>query len=368
MARKPDSALLKFVDRQVLRAINGTALVLDGSRPQMGNAPKDIIYTKGKLQVARLRALADEEVELGTDTLVLERRHYRVPILLIPPLMVRPYVYDLRPDHSMARTLRDIGYDVFIVDFGVPDDSDREVSLDDYVLDYVPAAVDAVLRESRSASLTLSGYCMGGIFALLHAAAHQDTRVKNIVTIGAPVNFEKMGVLTVAARLGMPLVDGILDRIGNVPAFAAIQGFKLMSGIKSITKYSDLFLRLYDQEYVRAFDSVNTWVNDLLPYPRDAFKQMVREVVTGNKLLTREITFRDKKADLSWIKQPLLAFAGTTDNIATPGSTRDILSLVSSTDKRLYEVPGGHVGVVAGGAAPARVWRPMAEWLASRSR
>src|SRR3989304_2566003 len=108
------------------------------------------------------------------------------------------------------------------------------------------------------------------------------------------MNFEKMGMLTLSARLGARHVDKLLDRVGNVPAAAAIQGFKLMSGTKALTKYADLFLRLHDEEYVRGFDAINTWVNDLLPYPRDAFKQMVKEVVSGNKLLRRQLKFGDK--------------------------------------------------------------------------
>ena len=31
------------------------------------------------------------------------------PVLLIPPLMVQPYVYDLAPHHSLLATLRGAG-------------------------------------------------------------------------------------------------------------------------------------------------------------------------------------------------------------------------------------------------------------------
>lgn len=356
-----------MADRTVLGTVNAAMMIADGARAQMGNAPKDVILKHDKLQVARLRPRSDEHFDIGIHEHELSRGRFPTPVLLIPPLMVRPYVYDLRPDHSLARTLRDRGFDVFIVDFGVPDREDREVTLDDYVLDWVPRAVDAAIRASGTGDITLAGYCMGGIFALLHAAAHEDVRVRNIVTIGAPVNFGRMGVLTVAARVGVPLVDPLLDRVGNVPAFAAVQGFKLMSGTRAITKWGELLVNLYDEEYVRGFDAVNTWVNDLLPYPRDAFKQLVREVVSGNKLLTRELELGGRRADLATIDQPLLAFAGRSDNIATPASTRQIVDLVSSDDTSLLDVPGGHVGVVAGGSAREHVWEPMADWLAPRS-
>ena len=132
-------------------------------------------------------------------------------------------------------------------------------------------------------------------------------------------------------------------------------------------------MNLYDDEYVRGFDSINTWVNDLIPYPKEAFKQMVKDVVYGNKLLTNELVFHDERegidrpCDLKSIACPLLAFAGKSDNVATPASTRDILDLVGSAEKSLVPVPGGHVGVIGGSAAPKAVWQPTAAWLAARS-
>jgi polyhydroxyalkanoate synthase len=94
---------------------------------------------------------------------------------------------------------------------------------------------------------------------------------------------------------------------------------------------------------------------------------MVREVMAKNALREGKLVFGGRRADLRQIRAPLLAFAGATDNIATPAATKEILDVVASEDKRLDEVPGGHVGVIAGTTAPAAVWRPMADWLASRS-
>ena len=95
---------------------------------------------------------------------------------------------------------------------------------------------------------------------------------------------------------------------------------------------------------------------------------MLKEVVHGNKLMANDLVFGDRRCDLEAVRCPLLAFAGTADNIATPRSTAAVLGLVRSEDKTLVAVPGGHVGVVAGSKAPDKVWRPMASWLAERSR
>jgi len=372
--RRTKRVARKAVERTVLSFVNGLAYVVDGAaKPTMGNVGKERVRLprvskNGKLEVWRVKPIGREKIELGQDELDVEIVRPRpVPILLIPPLMVRPYVYDLRPEHSMVRALRNAGYDVFIVDFGVPDRADEGLRLDDYVLDFVPAAIDAALAASGKSEITLCGYCMGGIFALLHAAIFRDARVRNIVTIGAPINFEKMGILTVAARLGLPVMDTILDRLGNVPGVLSSAGFRLLSGTKAVTKYADLFANLYDEEYVRGFDAIDTWLSEMIPYPKEAFRQMVREVVHGNKMLKNELRFGDRRADLRAVRVPLLAFAGRTDNIATPKSTAAILELVGSTDKTYREVPGGHIGVVAGSSAREAVWEPMMRWLEEKN-
>jgi len=309
-----------------------------------------------------------ERFELGHDVFELPLvEPQSTPVLLVPPLMVRPYVYDLRPDHSLLRTLRNAGFAVYFVDFGVPDERDQQVRLDDYVLDYLPRCVEGVLDRSGAAELNMAGYCMGGIFCLLHVGTFRDDRVRSIVTIGAPVDFAKMGILYLGARLGVLGLDLALDLIGNVPGGLSSLGFKLMSGARLVTKYADLAAHLYDESYVRSFDAVNTWVNDLIPYPKEAFKQMVKEVISGNRLVSGKLSFDGRRCDLASITCPLLAFAGESDNIARAEATRRIVDVVGSPDKTFRLAPGGHIGVVAGQHAPERVWLPMSRWLSDRS-
>lgn len=357
----------RVVDRTVMSLVHGMMFLGDGaSRPTMGNVPRTDVLVKGKLRLQRLVPIEDEEYELGHRVHPAHAPRHRTPLLVIPPLMVRPYVYDLRPEHSMLRALRNAGYDVFLVDFGVPDETDRHVRLDDYVLDWIPACVDRTLEVSGSPGLALVGYCMGGLFALLHTGTFRDDRVRALVTIGSPVDFDQMGVVTAAARLGAPGIDKALDLMGNVPGALSSLGFKLLSGPRTFTRWADLLVNLSDEQYVRTFDSINTWANDFIPYPREAFRQMFKEVVWGNKILRNELTFGDRHCDLSAVRAPLLSFAGSQDSLAPPAATRRVVSLVGSEDKTFVEVPGGHVAVVAGSQAPALVWAPISHWLSSR--
>jgi polyhydroxyalkanoate synthase len=353
-------------DRAVLRFVHGLQLVMDGGIAEIGSSPKDLILKDGKLEVYRYKPPETEEVELGHETITIEPRSLPIPILLVPPLMVRPYVYDLRAEHSMVRALRRAGFDVWLVDFGEPGAEDAGVKLDDYVLSYLPKAIGAVRRATGRKEISIVGYCMGGIFGLLYTAAWNDSYVKNIVTIAAPIDFSKMGLLTVLARAANGQVRFLADRIGNIPGQLNSQALKMLAPVKRFTRYADLFVNLWNEEYVRGFESMSRWANDFIPYPRDAFKQFMKEFFAENGLVSG-LTFGDKTADLRNIRCSLLAFAGTEDQIATTASARVIRDLCASSDFEYVEVPGGHIGVVAGARARSAVWDKTAAWLRPRS-
>ena len=356
------------LDRAVLSAVHGFVLATDGvSRAQRGTARKERVFQREKLEVWHVLPNEALDYELGTHALREEPPKYATPVLLVPPLMVRPFVFDLRPGHSMVRTLRNAGFDVYIVDFGVPDDEDEDVDLDRYVLDWMPTAVDQTLAHSGASKVTIGGYCMGGIFALLHAATHADDRVKNLVTIGAPIDFSEMGAVSLAAKVGALGIDRVMDRMGNVPSELINFGFKMIGGPKMITRWFDLVTNLWDYDYLRKWESIDAWTSDFIPYPKEAFKQMVKDFAAGDKMRRGALEFGGKKADMRNVVQPLLAFAGKTDEVATLKSARAILSCVASTDVAFHEVPGGHIGVLGGTKAPEAVWARTIEWLRTRS-
>jgi polyhydroxyalkanoate synthase len=352
-------------DRALLRFVNGLALVMDGSMTPIGDTPKERIFHEGKLEVWRYLPRSEDTSEPDNDAATVTNR-FPVPLLLVPPLMVRPYIYDLRPDHSMVRFFRRAGFDVYMVDFGVAERADRETRLDDYVLDYLPKAIAAVRKRQGENDITLFGWCMGAIFSLLYTAAHQDAGVRNIVSIAAPIDFAKMGLLTHLARLGHDQVQFLADRIGNVPGFLNSQALKMLAPVKRFTRYADLFINLYDDEWVKGYDAMSTWANDFIAYPQAAFKQFMSEVMVENKLM-QGLELGGRKADLKKVGCSLLAFAGREDTIATPASARAIVEATSPRDHEYHEVHGGHIGVVVGGRAPKEVWTPTVEWLRPRS-
>ena len=87
---------------------------------------------------------------------------YGPPVLIVHSLVSRSYILDLRPGNSLVEYLTAPGLDVFMLDWGVPDELDADNDLERYVDWYLPRAVAAVQRETGSDEVTLVGYCLGG--------------------------------------------------------------------------------------------------------------------------------------------------------------------------------------------------------------
>ncbi len=361
--------LRRQLDRTLLGFINGLDWATRDPSQLVEQTPYEEVFRDDLLSLRHYPPLEkDEDWELGTETLsTAGSRRHRVPVLLIPPLMVKPLIYDLSPTRSFVRTLLARGFDVYLVDFGEPKRSDQWVRLDDYVLNWMPQTVDELCRHSGQDQVSLLGYCMGGLFALMHASANEDARVRNIITIGSPVDSHKMGLLAWLVRFSHDQIGFVSRQLGNIPGDLSSAAFKMTAPLKSFTRYADLFINLWNDEYVNDFDALRQWTDNFIDYPGEAFRQLVDDFLVGNKLKDGRWTFGRRVADLSRITCPLLAFAGKDDQIVPRSAVRKVAELVSSEDTEVRVVPGGHMGMFGGRRAVGEVMEASAEWLAGRS-
>ncbi|MGI0011710.1 MAG: class III poly(R)-hydroxyalkanoic acid synthase subunit PhaC, partial [Nitrosopumilaceae archaeon] len=71
--------------------------------------------------------------------------------------------------------------------------------------------------------------------------------------------------------------------------------------------------------------------------------------------------------DLRKITMPLLNIIGSKDDLVPPQSSKSIMNVVSSKDKKLIEFPIGHVGLCTSPTAHEKLWPEVGRWLAQRS-
>jgi len=294
---------------------------------------------------------------------------YEIPVIIIPPLMVKPKIFDLRPGHSMVGALCARGFDTYMLDYGIPQDEDRTLRVDDYVTNFIPNAVRVVLEKTGAPAVSLVGWSMGGIMSYTYLALQaQGSNVRNLVTIGAPLNFSAMYPFNLLARLSeLPGTMRILDALGNIPPVLTRNGFKLLAPWKQLTRRVALVQNYWDRDWVAGYEALANWVDEFIPYPGEAFKQFVEDFVRDDKLRQGRLVMGGRQVDLSRIDANLLVVVGTEDDVAPQQSVEAALQELDLNDKQGLHVPLGHIGLVAGSHAPELVWQPMADWLAERS-
>ncbi|TFV52390.1 alpha/beta fold hydrolase [Blastococcus sp. TF02A_35] len=345
------------VERNALRARNGIRLVAGVDRPGVGCTPKDVVWERGRTQLWHYRN--DPETHGGV-------RH-SPPLLLVFSLISRSYILDLSPGNSFVEQLLRAGFDVYLVDWGEPDERDAGNGLEDYADDYIPAAIDRVLELSGADEVNLFGYCFGGDLSLLHAAHHPDSPLRSLTVLATPVDFRHMGPLADVFAVGGLEVDSVVDENGNVPPQVVVQGFRTLTPTAEVTRYVTLWERLWNDEYVASYQAMTGWSDDHVPFPGRAARQTVRMLVRDNGMVNDRLSVGGDPVHLSDIRVPFLTVRAERDHIVPTAASAPLMDLVGSPDKHELVLPAGHMGLVVGRTAAKTTVPTIIDFLRRRS-
>jgi len=344
--------------QRTLERMGLPAADLAGLAGPLGVTPKDTLYAQGTLKLHHFKPQCSEV--------------YRVPVLIVTSLVNQPYILDLVPGQSMVEFLLKQGFDVYMIEWGRPRKEHQHLRLEDHVLDRLPACVQQVLQHSGERELSIIGYCVGGLLAVLWAALSAQgagappSPLKNLVCMAAPVNSD--GLESLKAWMGEDFdEEALLAQYGNVPAewvqnaLRALRPFGKVAGAMNLLNQAD------KPEVVRSNLRMGKWETDNIPFPGGVFRQMVNDFLRGNKLVRGEWTIGGQRVDLGSIRVPFLHLLAQEDHITPYASSRDLVQRVGSADKQELILKGGHVGLVAGRGAELRMWPALDAWLAPRS-
>ncbi len=321
------------------------------AQPVLAQTPKDTVFADGTARLYRFR---------GTGRAASPRQ---LPVLLVPSLINRWYVLDLRPGSSLAEALVASGLDVFCLDWGEPEAEDRYITWED-VVDRLARVGRQVLRISGAKRYGLLGYCIGGTLSAIHAALHQD-EVAALINLAGPFDFTQIGKL---GRMTDPRwFDGdAIAGAGNMSAAQMQQGFQSLRPTATLSKHVAMADRAHDPIAREALVALDTWASDNIPFPAAAYATWIREFYQQNLLVQGEHHVHGRRVDLAAIHSPLLTVVTARDEICPPEAALGLDRVVSSADKRTVVVPGGHVGAVVGKTARTHLYPEIGRWLAER--
>jgi polyhydroxyalkanoate synthase subunit PhaC len=344
------------IARTPLAALEFANLLLTTDDAPIGQTPRDVVWTHRKTTLYRYRS---------------SRREHAVPLLLVFALINRPAIFDLREGNSFVQFLLDQGFDVFLADWGVPDEADADMGVDNYVCDELDWAMRETLRASGAEELSVLGWCIGGTLAAMHAALDgPDSATRNLVLLTTPID---PTTSTYASWVGRDSFD--VDLVAD--AYEAVPGPMIDVANKSLkpitnfwSTYRQIWEAVWNGDGARRRDSYQAmakWVGDNPPFASRAYREWITWMYKENRLVRGRVRLRGRRVDLARIEQNLLVVTAGADHIAPPDGTQPIFDLVASEDVTHFDRPGGHIGLMAGSKAKTEIWPDIADWLSERS-
>ncbi len=342
----PLSALWREFERAPGRVSNTVKLL--GQKPELWPTPHTTVWSDGKVELWRFDS---------------DARRHATPVVVVSSLVSRSYILDLLPEKSFLAFMRDAGFDVYLLEWGVPDASDSRRRLEDYVDGWIPEGVRQACEVSGADSVSLVGYCLGGVLTALATAGHPDLPVRDMVQLAAPLDFSALGTWSDLFVAGLG-ARTLLDHTGNVPPMLIENYFRMLKPAAETMQYTALMQNLHDDDFVRNYQAMNHWIRDHVPFPGAAFHQLVDDLLKGNALMRGGMRLGDRVVDLTTIDKPLLNVLAEADHLVPPDSAEPWTRIVSSTETEEFRMRGGHVGLICGKSATRKTQPKVAEWLA----
>ena len=345
-------AAQRAFDRAMQRNLAGLGY-FSTTGPTLGATSKDVLIERSTMRLYRYHTRTDVV--------------YRVPILLVMATTNRGYIFDMVPGQSLVEYLLDAGFDVFMLDWDAPRIDERRLSLESYVLDFLPAAVARVADETGEPDVSMIGYCFGGVLSLLWASLAPEGVLANLVAFTTPVDFSAMELFRNWADPRFFDVDALVEAFGNCPADYLYTAFDMLRPGARPAQNLRVLDRLDDAAFVKSFRMFDRWNTDTLPLAGEYFRQTIKLLMWENRLFHGTLEIGGRQVDLGRITAPFLHVAAQHDHIVPTAASAPLIDMIGSADKREIMLKGGHVSVVAGPNAVHRMWPALVHWLETRS-
>jgi polyhydroxyalkanoate synthase len=331
----------------------GMENLLDAGEIDTGVTPKDVVHREDKLTLYRYHRPS----EVAQQT---------VPLLVVYALVNRPYMTDIQENRSTIKGLLGTGQDVYLIDWGYPDQADRSLTLDDYINGYLDRCVDHIREAHDLDKINILGICQGGTFSLMYTALHQD-KVNNLVTMVTPVDFQTPDNLLSSWVQNID-IDLAVDTMGNIPGellnwtFLSLKPFSLTG-----QKYVNMVDVLDDPAKVKNFLRMEKWIFDSPDQAGETFRQFAKDFYQQNAFINGTARVGDQPVDLKQITCPLLNVYALQDHLVPPAASKAMNGITGSEDYTELAFPGGHIGIYVSGKAQHEVTPAIGDWLNQRS-
>lgn len=291
------------------------------------------------------------EIVEGSQLAHVRLRHYLLPkgvkwngkvIYINTPLINKPELFDLADGKSVVQGKLKQGYEIYMVDFGVPGPDDTQRGLDFYAKAVHDHNLKIIRKRRPRAPIFAMGYCMGGTLLTAYLARRAQERlaegkemdIKKLILMAAPVNFDDEdsghGPMRSFIRryYDSYLMDELYGSVNIPPQMIEFGMNEIQPGVHYTVMMGFYGRAIHDQAFEEAAPFLY-WLTHGTKFPARAHREWIRifltnPIVEGNFCLPSTIPELDgKPVNMGALKEggmQIFDYRGLRDPIAPPGS------------------------------------------------
>ena len=273
---------------------------------------------------------------------------YRQPLLVIPPWINKYYVLDLREKNSFVRWALSEGHTVFVVSWVNPGERHSGKTFEDYMIEGLLAALDAIGRATGEGRINLVGYCLGGTLlgaTLAWMAAKKDARAASATFLASLLDF------SIPGELGVFIDEAQVEKLERrMDKRGYLQGSE-MAATFNMLRSNDLVWSFVVHNYLLGRDpfpfDLLYWNSDSTRMPAKMHSFYLRNMYLGNRLKEPGgIVLAGVPIDLRTIALPAYFVSPVEDHIAPWKSTYLGARLLSGSTRFVLGGSGHIAGII----------------------
>ena len=279
-------------------------------------------------------------------------------VLVVPSLINRAYVLDLKPDTSLLRFLAKSGLNPLLLDWGEPGATEKTFTLTDYIAGRLERALGAIGRP-----VILVGYCMGGLLAL-SAALRRPEAVRGLALLATPWDFHAEDADRARALGGLlPALEPAMQLTGALPTDMLQMLFTCLAPFETPAKYRSFAKLDPTGAAAQLFVALEDWLNDGIPLAAPVARTCLGEWYGENRTAAGRWMVAGAPVRPEAVAVPSFVAIPNKDRIVPPASAFALAERLP--DATIHRPAAGHIGMAAGRRAEAELWRPLRDWCLS---
>jgi len=269
----------------------------------------------------------------------------RRPLVIVPPWMNKPYIFDLGTENSFVQWALESELTVFIISWKKPDQQQSQKTMASYILNGLKAALDQVCQLTGETEVNAVGYCAGGTLLgslMAHLEAKKDPRIASATLLAAPFDFSKIDPLGIFQfeHHAYDLEDYV-ERTKSLEGHYIVQVFNLL-------RINDLIWSSNAKHYLLGkasfpFEMLH-WLCDALPIPPQMHSVYLRKICIENSLMERSrLSLEGIPLDFPNMTVPLFIVGSLEDHVAPWPSVYAITQITKAAACKFALSASGHL-------------------------